>query len=752
MVAATPLFLWGLLAAAIPIILYLLFRRRRRDVSWGAIYILRQVMEAKNRQMAWLQYLIVALRTVALIALALVLAGLFRSPRAPAAGILPAAPRSTYRLILLDTSASMQARFENGCALDAALSLSRQLVQGGRTPGTVDILSLHGEDSVPCRFDAFPVEDSVLEEKLVQMASTSKPVNLENTLKHAVTLFRESPWTRRELYILSDFNQRDFSGSVADTLDTLRKMNVTVYPVSFHRPDAWNFAILDLTPGSDLLLANQPALFRVTIGCYGRSGTAETLLTISTAAGEPLFEQALTMAPGEKQLTIPLKLPAGQQTVVARLRDDDMAWDNAAKRTFVVRPELTVMVIQDIDTRTGFENPRTWLARALADVERREAAIQDHSKGEVAAINDPSRPFRVNVSAKIPEQISQVESLLPAASGSREVSRVVDPRFADRRLAQDPDTDMAVVLASAKMPASTVETLRRYALQGGTVLLAPGPEDVPAVFNKVFGPLAPAALGPPRRAAINPEEYEQGIAEAGDSLLRELESTENGNLGSPRFYNSFAVDGSTLAEDSRILLGLSDGAPLLLERRLGRGRCLLWTAGLSGAWHSMVVHPAYPVFLIRFIQQAAADRAFPRNLSAGMPILTDTMFDRVMVRRPDGKEDLIETLALGKRRFVRYSHTDLPGSYEVRPQNDPTVPPVVFHVAQDCRESDIRPLTSATRESLERSFGSALIEQEPALGSALAATYPGRPLAGWCLAILVLCLVLEAGLSRRFFV
>ena len=751
MVAATPLFLWGLLAATIPLILYLLFRRRRRDVSWGSMYILRQVMEAKNRQMAWLQYLIVALRTVALIALALVLAGLFRSPRAPTAGALPAAPRSTYRLILLDTSASMQARFENGCALDAALSLSRQLVQGGRYPGTVDILPLQGGTSAPCRFDAFPVEDSALEEKLVQIASTAGPVDLEQTLKRAVALFREMPWTRRELYILSDFNERDFRGPVAGTLETLRKMDVTVYPVSFHRQDAWNFALLDLTPGSDLLLANQPALFRVTVGCYGKSGTAETLLTISTAAGEPLFEQTLSMAPGEKQLTIPLKLPAGQQTVVARLRDDDLAWDNVAQRTFVVRPELTVTVIQNIDPRTGFDNPRTWLARALADVEKREASIQDHSKGEVAAVNDPSRPFRVNVSAKIPEQISQVESLLPVAA-PREVGHAADPRFADRHLAPDPVVDMAVVLASAKMPAATVDTLRRYALQGGTVLLAPGPEAIPAVFNKIFEPLAPAALGSPRRSTVNPEDYENAVAEAGDSLLRELESTENGNLGSPRFYNSFAVDASALSADSRILLGLSDGSPLLLERRLGRGRCLLWTAGLAGDWNSMVVHPAYPVFLIRFIQQAAADRSFPRNLAAGTPILTETAFDRVKVMRPHGKEVVVDALALGRRRFVRYNQTDLPGTYEVRPENDPTVPPLLFHVAQDCRESDIRPLLPATRESLERSFGSALIEQEPALARALAATYPGRPLGGLCLTILVLCLVLEAGLSRRFFV
>lgn len=726
MVAASPSFLWALLAAAIPLILYLLFRRRRRDVAWGSIYILRKVLETKNRQMAWLQYLIVALRTLALIALALVLAGLFRSPRPPAPGVIPIAPRSTHRLILLDTSDSMQARFENGRVMDAALSLSRELVQGGRYPGTVDILPLHGGRPSPVHFDTFPVEESVLEEQLVTLASAARPADLEKALKQAVSLFRESPWSRRELYILSDFNQRDFGGPVAGLLDTLREMHVAFYPVAFRSPDAWNFAILDITPGSDVLLANQPALFHLTVGCYGQGGTAETLLTISTAAGEILHEEALTMAPGEKQMTIPLTLPAGQQTLVVRLREDDLAWDNEVSRTFVVRPELTVMLIQNINVKTGFENPRTWLSRALADLEKREASVQDDSKGDVVAVNDPSRPFRITIESKIPEQIAQVDPLLPA--------------------------DLVIVLDSAKMPAGTVEALRRYALQGGTILLAPGPDDVPAAFNKVFEPLAPAVLMPPRRAtAIDPEEYEHAVSETGDPLLRELESTEHGNLGSPRFYNSFAIQPGPLPPDSRILLGLSDGAPLLLERRLGRGRCLLWTAGLSGDWHSMVVHPAYPVFLIRLIQQAAADRIFPRNLPAGNPILAETAFDQVKVVRPDGKEDLLDSLVLGSRRLVRYGRTDLPGRFEVRNRNDPTVPPLVFHTARDYGESDIRPLPSLERETLERSLGSPLLKAEQGLGGALAAAYPGPSLAGWCLLILVVSLALEAGLARRFF-
>ncbi len=46
---AAPAAYAGLFAlAAIPAVIYLIFRRKRRDVAWGAMYVLRRTLEAQS--------------------------------------------------------------------------------------------------------------------------------------------------------------------------------------------------------------------------------------------------------------------------------------------------------------------------------------------------------------------------------------------------------------------------------------------------------------------------------------------------------------------------------------------------------------------------------------------------------------------------------------------------------------------------------------------------------------------------------
>ena len=53
----------------IPVIIYILFRRKKKDVPWGSYFILELAMQSKNRSNVWKQYCILLLRTVALAAI-----------------------------------------------------------------------------------------------------------------------------------------------------------------------------------------------------------------------------------------------------------------------------------------------------------------------------------------------------------------------------------------------------------------------------------------------------------------------------------------------------------------------------------------------------------------------------------------------------------------------------------------------------------------------------------------------------------
>jgi hypothetical protein len=101
-----PFLLWGLALAAIPVIIHLIHQRRFRTVNWGAMYFLRKAKQNARGMARLKQWLILAMRTLAILALALAvsrpLAGGWMGQAG--AGNLPMA------IVLLDRSPSMEHR------------------------------------------------------------------------------------------------------------------------------------------------------------------------------------------------------------------------------------------------------------------------------------------------------------------------------------------------------------------------------------------------------------------------------------------------------------------------------------------------------------------------------------------------------------------------------------------------------------------------------------------------------------------
>jgi hypothetical protein len=743
MTLLSPAFLWAVPAAAIPLLIYLLFRRRRRNVTWGAIYILRQVMESRSRQMLWLQYLIIALRTLAVAAAVLLFARPHAPWRPPANAAFPPAPPSVHRVVLLDTSATMQAKHETGTRMDAALSLCRSLLLAGRFPGQLDLLPLSHSD-VRFTVTRFPPRPERIEQILAGCAGETGPAAPDRALRAAAEIFRASPFARKELYLLGGFGRHDFadSAALAPRFRDLRRQGVSVFARRYHQADSRNFGVFDLSPDGDVLLALQPARFRATLGYYGDADTAETQVTVTDSRDRLLHQETLSLANGEKTVAFPLALPPGETTLTVRLPHDDLAGDNLIRRTFSVRPRVVVVVVQDIVAKTGFDNPRTWLNLALPaavhaagerDTSYRDvaSAAQAYAAATRAEADQaelgaqPEQPFTIEIEGKIPEQL-----------GADSLSRA----------------DLVILVDVDAMPAEAVETVHRHVLRGGTVLLAPGPDARPEPFNLAFAALTPLLLEPPQVETIDPERYEQCYAETGeDPFWRDLESGQGANLGSPRFYNRYGTKPDSLAPEARVILSLTDNAPLLAERRVGRGHVLLWTAGLGGDWHSLAVHAGFPVMLIRLANQAMDRREFPRNLAPGAPIIAPVEAARAKVLRPDGSADTIPATHAGGRAFIRYDRTDLPGDYDVRTDLAGDMPGLPYHVAAGACDSDVRSLDPARQAALEDAFDLRLCDRDADLIEQVRARYHGRPLSPGLAAALALGLLAEMWLSRRFF-
>lgn len=113
----------GLACVAIPIVIHILMRRRRRPVAWGALRFLVEAYRRQRRRMNLEQLLLLAARCliVALLALAL------GKPVLGAAGLLSSGgPRTLF--IVLDDSIASQARAGDGAALEESRQRALELI------------------------------------------------------------------------------------------------------------------------------------------------------------------------------------------------------------------------------------------------------------------------------------------------------------------------------------------------------------------------------------------------------------------------------------------------------------------------------------------------------------------------------------------------------------------------------------------------------------------------------------------------
>src|SRR5215831_21070451 len=129
-----PLFLFGLAAAAIPVLIHLFTRRKPREVRFPSLDFLTEVNQSEIRRLRLKQWLLLLLRTLAVAALALAM-----SRPALRGSTAPGGRASTTVIVLLDQSGSMSATSRGGTRFADARRAAEDLLA---TLGPQDELEL----------------------------------------------------------------------------------------------------------------------------------------------------------------------------------------------------------------------------------------------------------------------------------------------------------------------------------------------------------------------------------------------------------------------------------------------------------------------------------------------------------------------------------------------------------------------------------------------------------------------------------
>src|SRR5437762_3865001 len=122
-----PLFLFGLAAAAIPVLIHLFTRRKPREIRFPSLEFLAEVNQSEIRRLRIKQWLLLLLRTLAIAAIALAMA---RPAMRGSVGLKSGA--ATTVVALIDQSGSMGAAAPGGARGATLSSEARRVAEEDR--------------------------------------------------------------------------------------------------------------------------------------------------------------------------------------------------------------------------------------------------------------------------------------------------------------------------------------------------------------------------------------------------------------------------------------------------------------------------------------------------------------------------------------------------------------------------------------------------------------------------------------------
>ncbi len=725
MTFAAPLFLLAVFAAAIPVVLHLVNRRRAKKAPFPTLRFLKLSMQKTRRRKRIQDLLLMVLRVAVLL---LVAVGLAR-PAMTNLGALWGGARTAV-VIILDNSASMGMIDRNRVRLETAVAAAAQILDQLTDGDQAALLPTCGPP--PPGAGRLDRTQQSVRQILRQCRVSYERANLRLKLRQARQMLAGSDAPNKQIYILTDMQQaswnegRGLGTSVpsAEGNERLAAAGTAASDVGADVPSAAKQQIPVIIVDCDRDPKPDAAVERVdletAVPMVGLPAKAVvTVLNASSVAQQRLVELTID---GVKQASSPqLNIPPG-----GRVKH---GFTFSLQRAGLHRGQLS-LVGEDgsrYDDRRFFAID---LGRSIP------VAVVEARRHEIPHLDDAY-------------YLEQALALGPAGAGGFNVSTLPVGDLTGEPL------EKYKVLYCVNLPALDAETAERlgaYVAGGGNLVWICGDNVETGAYNRMNqlsgGRLLPAPLVDVRTIGRQEgrDSWHVGFLDEKHPALK--------NLFEPAsLYKSVLVYRHVRMEvekgHARVLARLDDGEPLLVERSVGDGRTLMLGAGAVVSWSNLPLRPIFMPLVVRLTVHLSEIARVRTNLLAGQPLeyrfFGETEPLEVELVPPNG-----ETLRLKTSGEFRYTNTHDIGIYVLRIPGAASPTQLVYSVNFDPAEAEPAKIERPKLEELLDGAPLIVANDPDDLSETFVLLREGKSLWGPFLLAVLIALVFETFLSNRF--
>lgn len=645
----------------LPLLLHLLTLQRLRTVELSTYRFLFDSYVQQRRRTQFLEVLLVLLRVLFVLGL---LALIARPTMKKASGLFQTGSGRDV-ILLVDCSASMDTKTKGQAAFDRAKEAAKSVVANLSSDDRVTLIRVTARPEEV--FRRFSTEAADLQDRIDQLKTSPARANLFAALNSIFGAERKPP-VNPVVYFFTDAQANSFREIERQQQNAERclppKTPFLFVDVGTSERRS-NLAVVGNAPPRPRTIAGLPIELQAKVVNYSNE-PSDAILVFSINDKE-VERQRLKLKPNE---TVTRKLAPyiptqagvvrGQFAVTASKGSEAFSADNRYLFALHVEPKLKVLVINGAPNADAFENETLYLRAALR-------AEHPNEKEETLRLLDPTREIAQSL-----EVVEEVETIWAGLD--------------DAQLKAKLDEYAAVILANAgalhQATTAAYPALRSYVQDGGGLIICPGDQVLPNIYNTNFIPTAP-----PVKDQLTPVRF--GAEPSGDldtpETFRKLARIDydhpifsifnpNTNPDTRYFDRVFIKKHWPLkvpeTKNLAVLAEYADRTPAIVESRFGDGKVLLLTFPINARWTNL---PLNGVEFVPFMLQAVnyvqrrADAEGPQVVAADEPatfsVASHWAPARGVVTDPSGRKQELTFERFGGRLEAVFEHTTEQGVY-----------------------------------------------------------------------------------------